>query len=306
MERKNIRLILGYAMSNLLGVLVEGGIKIIDQYNNHMAFIFITTTFVILPAAMGLICAWYWRDEQLRTGKKILRILLNMLIGFILAFIFLREGVFCLIIVTPLVFAFMFTGFLFGNFMYKKDNNTLNISVLGLLVMVCFIDMISVHHFETSVTDEIIVNAPPAKVWPFVVAYPEIKEKSHYWFFNIGLPKPVGSTVTGYCQGAGRKCIFERNMVFDEIMSVYEPGKNLTFDIIHQPSDPEIMGHINIEKGQFILRDNGNGTTTLVGTSWYSLNVYPAVYFDVWARSITRNVHLRVMEHIKLLCEKAW
>ena len=63
------------------------------------------------------------------------------------------------------------------------------------------------------------------------------------------------------------------------------------------------MQHINILRGQFILKDNGDGTTTLTGNSWYRLYVFPVWYYDVWAQSITRNVHLRVMEHIKELSE---
>ncbi|MNY68576.1 hypothetical protein D3C86_2063640 [compost metagenome] len=77
----------------------------------------------------------------------------------------------------------------------------------------------------------------------------------------------------------------------------------MTFDIIDQPKDPEIMGHIDITKGQFLLHDNGDGTTTLTGNSWYKLHVFPTWYYDLWAESITRNVHFRVMEHVKVLSE---
>jgi hypothetical protein len=240
----------------------------------------------------------------MRTIDKIGRICLNMIISFGLAVIFIHEGVYCLIIVSPLVFATMITGLGIGNAMFKQDSSTLNFSATVLLILLFILDMRSPHHYANAVSDEITVNVSPAKVWPYVVSFPKLTEKSHYWFFDIGLPKPVGTSVTGYFKGAGRKCIFERGLVFDEVMSTYEPGKNLTFDIVKQPQDPEIMGHINIEKGQFLLRDNHNGTTTLIGTSWYSLNVFPALYFDIWARSITRNVHVRVMEHIKALSEK--
>lgn len=83
----------------------------------------------------------------------------------------------------------------------------------------------------------------------------------------------------------------------------YRPHHNLTFEIVGQPQDPEIMGHIDILRGQFLLKDNGDGTSTLVGNSWYRLYVFPTWYYDMWARSITRNVHLRVMEHIRTLSE---
>ena len=118
------------------------------------------------------------------------------------------------------------------------------------------------------------------------------------------MPSPRATTVTGYYQGAGRKCIFSNGYIFDEKIVTYQENKDLTFDITGQPRDPEIMGHIDILRGQFLLKDNGNGTTTLTGNSWYRLYVFPTWYYDIWARSITRNVHLRVMEHIKQLSEK--
>jgi len=63
------------------------------------------------------------------------------------------------------------------------------------------------------------------------------------------------------------------------------------------------MGHLSINRGQFILQDNGDGTTTVTGTSWYHLYVYPTPYFNWWTEDIVRHVHLRVMEHIKILAE---
>jgi Tol biopolymer transport system component len=80
--------------------------------------------------------------------------------------------------------------------------------------------------------------------------------------------------------------------------------RNLTFDITNQPRDPEDNGsHSIFLRGQFLLKDNHDGTTTLTGNSWYRLYVFPVWYYDIWAESVTRNVHLRVMEHIKELSE---
>jgi hypothetical protein len=154
------------------------------------------------------------------------------------------------------------------------------------------------------VSDSMVINAPPDKVWPNVVSFKPIEQKNNFWLFQIGMPSPRATTVTGNYVGAGRKCIFSNGYVFDEKIVTYQPGKDLTFDIIAQPRDPEIMGHIDIKRGQFLLKDNGDGTTTLIGNSWYSLLVFPTWYYDIWAQSITRNVHFRVMEHIKELSEK--
>ena len=47
-----------------------------------------------------------------------------------------------------------------------------------------------------------------------------------------------------------------------------------------------------------------DGTTTLIGRTWYTLQVRPAFYFDWWTHDIFRAVHLRVMKHIQQLSEQ--
>lgn len=292
----------GFFWSNLLGISVIALTRYMMAKNGDPVLIF--SEFIIIPVFMGIICGWFWNNLLLPTRRVLLYILLNSFLSIILSFIFLGEGAICLLIVSPLIFCFMLTGTLIGRKLRQRKNGRMNVSVVLLLAAVFIMDTFSHHSYENEVTDTIVINAPPAKVWQNVVAFKRINRHPKFWLFNIGLPNPIESTVTGYHKGAGRKCIFSNNYVFDEVISTYQPAKNLTFDIVNQPKDPEIMNHIAIERGQFLLKDNGDGTTTLTGTSWYRLYVFPIWYYDIWARSITRNVHLRVMQHIKELSER--
>ena len=265
--------------------------------------VMIFSIFVVIPSIMGLISAYFWRHQGMKTVAYIGLSAANTVVAILLSFFFLREGVICLIIVSPLIAAFVVAGALIGRIVFRKKNNTLNMSIAGALLVIFAADLLSDHEFTAKVSDTMIVNAPVEKVWPLVVEYEPITAKENYWLFKAGMPSPVQSTVDGHEAGAGRKCIFSNGYVFDEKMIVYKPNEELTFDIVSQPRDPEIMGHIDIQRGQFLLIDNGNGTTTLIGNSWYKLYVFPVAYFDTWAESITRNVHLRVMEHIKKQAE---
>ncbi|MES2465610.1 MAG: hypothetical protein V4671_34020, partial [Armatimonadota bacterium] len=47
----------------------------------------------------------------------------------------------------------------------------------------------------------------------------------------------------------------------------------------------------------------GDGTTTLTGTSWYTLRVRPLWYFGPIADNIVHGVHNRVFAHIKEISE---
>jgi hypothetical protein len=290
----------GILASNAFAMLVIGLTKALDPEPG----IFIFSEFVIIPVLMGIISAWYWRNLLLPGGKLTLYSCYNGFFAILLSFLFLNEGAICLLIVSPLVFCFVIAGAFIGRSMFYHDNDTLKVSVVALLVFVFLSDYLSKHQYENMVSDRIVINASPEKIWPHVVSFEKIKQQNEFWLFRIGMPSPMQTTVTGNYKGAGRKCIFSNGYVFDERISIYEPTRNLTFDITHQPRDPEIMGHIDIVRGQFLLKDNGNGTTTLIGNSWYKLYVFPTLYYDIWAESVTRNVHLRVMQHIKALSEK--
>jgi hypothetical protein len=265
--------------------------------------LFIFSEFVIIPLGMGLICAWFWKDEEYTSLKKTGYCCINAIIAIALSYVFLKEGSICLIIVSPLLVLFIVAGTMLGQQMFKKNNQTLNVSVVALLLFVFITDSVSKHYYQNEVSDTIVIKAPVNKVWNYVVAYDKNTEPENYWLFKIGMPSPLQSTVDGYYIGANRKCIFSNGYIFDEKIVAFDINHNLTFDITNQPRDPEIMNHIDILRGQFILKDNGDGTTTVTGNSWYRLYVFPTWYYDRWAESITRNVHLRVMEHIKHLAE---
>jgi hypothetical protein len=282
----------GILVANVVGFVIIWLTSYLTQSSNDWgAFTF--SEFIIVPILMGIICAWFWRKLELSSGEKIVYNIYCSLIAILLSAIILREGVICLVIVSPLIWAFTYTGIAIGGKMFQKDDQRINVSIIGLLLAVFIADSLATHHYENKVSDTIVIEAPVDKVWKNVVAYDRIKEPAKFWLFKIGMPSPVQSTVDGYKLGAGRKCIFSNGYVFDEKMVVYKPNKELTFDITNQPKDPEIMGHIDILRGQFILKQNGDGSTTLTGNSWYRLHVFPVWY-----------VHLRVMAQIKQLSER--
>lgn len=294
--------LLGILVSNftILGII---GLHKLVLGNSTKAGILIFSEFVILPVLMGVIAAWFWHDLRLSGKRTVKYACFNSLVAILMSAIFLGEGTICLLIVSPLIFGFCITGTLMGQRMFKNKNQRLNLSIITLLSVVFVVDSLSEHDYQNMVGDEMVIQARPEQVWKHVVAFEKIKQKNDYWLFQIGMPSPMQTTVDGYYKGAGRKCIFSNGYIFDEKIVTYDEQRNLTFDIVGQPLDPEIMGHIDILRGQFLLKDNGDGSTTLVGNSWYRLHVFPIWYYDLWAESITRNVHLRVMEHIKKLSE---
>lgn len=303
-KRRRALIAWGLLAANMVAAgLIEMGIWL-NSINGTAGSVLISSDFLLVPLVMGLITAFFWKEFALTTTEYFLYSLLNSVLGLVVAGIFMHEGVICLVIVSPLLLCFIFLGALLGRWLFQYSNNRLNLSLVPLALAFLTFDVFSPHHYQNAVSDRVVIHAPPAQVWTHLAAVPVISEKPDFWLFQMGLPYPVQSVVSGQGVGASRRCVFSRGRVFEERIVEWQPGKRLTFDITRQPRDPEILGHARVRRGQFVLRDNGDGTTTLTGTSWYELYVYPSWYYDLWARSIARQVHVRVMDHIKAVCEQ--
>lgn len=260
---------------------------------------------IFVPMAMGIIAAWFWRMCNLSLWGYLGWSCVSLLTALLGAFVVWKEGMVCLAIVSPLMLVAMFGGCAIGRLWFRKrDGSRLQLTILPLLVLVALAEAFTRRDQTASVSDELLIRAPAARVWPHVLEFPPIAEPPDYWLWKLGLPSPAATTSAGEYVGADRCCIFSNGIVFKEAISALLPREKLTFDIVEQPADPELLGHLTLQRGQFDLRENSDGTTTLTGTSWYTLHVRPLWYFNLWTRDVTRRVHLRVMRHIKALAEQ--
>ncbi|HSI14575.1 MAG TPA: SRPBCC family protein [Chthoniobacter sp.] len=299
-----LRLFLGMLAGNAAGGLACLLAYGLSRLGHDTAAIVIYPSLFLVPFTIGLVAAWVWRPLALRIGEAMLHSLSCTVGGLLAASIAFHEGIVCLLIVSPALYLGIAAGVLAGRSLFRrKDQDGMNFYLAPLLLLAVAAEPQLRAPHTGVVTDEIRIAAPPAKVWPHVLAFPEIREAPDYWLFRVGLPYPVDTTNGGNFVDADRACRFSGGAVFKEKVAELVPEKRLTFDIVEVPQDPELIGHLDAHRGQFELRDNGDGTTTLIGRTWYSLRVRPAFYFDWWTHDIFRAVHLRVMRHIQQLSE---
>ena len=300
------QLLLGVVISNAIGsLLLFGVVWFVGAYKGHDFTVLIAwPSFFLIPFLVGLAAAWLWRSLSRTLGWSFLDALWVTLAGLAAAALILREGVVCLVIVSPALYVFILCGILLGRILFRPDYSKLRLTVFPLLALLTLGE--SLYHSEEQavVTDRILIHATPAKVWPHVLAFPEIPDRPDYWIFRLGLPYPTTTTNGGNFVDADRQCMFSNAVVIKERVAEFVPNEKLTFHVAEQPTDPEAYGHITLHRGQFVLQDNHDGTTTLIGSSWYTLHVRPRWYFDLWTRDMSRAVHLRVMNHIKRLSEQ--
>lgn len=297
------RILKGIVFSNVFALISFAVAYTITNRNDEAGTVLVFSEFVLVPIAMGIIAMKYWMGARKSLWALVPYTLLNTTIALLLAYLFMNEGYICLLIVSPLIVAFMWIGVLVGKYVLPGQNQKLKVSTFSILILLFIHDTFSEHDYRNVVADQITINAPVDVVWKYVASHPVNTTVPDYWLFKAGLPQPIQSTVSGDTVGSYRKCVFSNGATFDEeVVEVIKPSV-YTFDIVKQPEDPEIIGHIEIRRGQFLLRENPDGTTRLIGKSWYKLRVYPVWYYDLWAEDITRQVHIRVMKHIKTLAE---
>lgn len=91
-----------------------------------------------------------------------------------------------------------------------------------------------------------------------------------------------------------RHCEFTTG-AFVEPITAWEPGKRLAFDVASQlppmfewspyahVHPPHLDGYFRSRRGEFRLRDLGDGRTELEGSTWYTLDLAPAPYWALWS-----------------------
>lgn len=277
----------------------------LPQWAGALLSIAIWPSLVLVPMAIGLVASYFWRGLSLRIWEYSVWWLVTSLVTPLGAYLILKEGLVCLLIGFPILFICGFAGVMLGRTLFRSRLTNLNLSVFPILLLAILTEGKIRADRPNVITDRVLVHAPVTEVWKHVVAFPPIATAPDYWLNKVGLPSPVATTCGGPFVGADRRCIFSGGLVFKETVSELIPERLLTFDIVEQPSDPELLGHLTLHRGQFELVDNGDDTTTLIGRSWYTLHMRPLWYFDWWTRDVTSHVHLRVMEHIKNLSENS-
>lgn len=257
-------------------------------------------SYLLVPMVGGVIASYIWRTASPSIGLTALNTLAMTLLGLGGAAYFLREGIICLLIVSPLFYVMLLTGALLGRIWFRN-----HLSIVPICILLAAAEPFTRAPSEAVVTDEIVIAATPEKVWPLIQQFGKIPAPPAFWLFRLGLPYPESTLSEGNFVGAKRQCIFSGNAVFRETIAEFEPARKLTFTIDESPPDPELLGHLTPVRGQFELRDNGNGTTVLRGSTWYYLHVRPLWYFNWWTDHIFRAVHLRVMNDVRRRAETA-
>lgn len=274
--------------------------------------------FLLLPFVIGFASTAIYSPRGEDPFWKVYLVSLNSIpiIGFLII-ITAIEGLICLLMVLPIALPMIGFGTVSAWLMMRwlRDNR----AGMGLTVLLFAITPLLMG-FEASdrsqptlhsVVTTVEIDAPIDVVWKNVVAFPRIGEDPE-GILSLGFAYPTDARIEGEGVGAIRYCNFSTGAFVEPITQWQEPNL-LAFDVAEQPAPmteltpyAEIhaahLQYIRSQKGQFRLYEE-DGKTVLEGTTFYTHDIAPDAYWNLFSDRIIQSIHLRVLEHIKRVSE---
>ncbi len=234
--------------------------------------------------------------------------------------VFLREGVICLIMLSPIWIA---SGWA-GAFMLRSQRrramsrNTLQSSFLIIPLLAGVVEaQIPVPHERVLLTRSILVRATPAEIWPYAVSNPSIGPREGRWTIThniIGLPRPRATVVNGSGVGAVRTAHWGDHISFEEWITEWAPGQKLgwRFRFSNSSMQNYTDRHISPD-GQFLKIDSGDytirrispGVTQLTLNTRYIAMTHVNFYAKLWGEFLMGDTEQNILTIIKNRSEAA-
>lgn len=269
----------------------------------------------ILVSFLSAFCTSYRRDVTF--GKTYWTAIVSQLALGLMILLVAMDGLICLLMALPLAMIASVIGALIGNAVgasFSKGGTTL----VPLLAVVMFPGLVA---FEggtpfapplRQVVTRVEIDAPIARAWEVVVAFPKITSEPA-WIFKAGIACPIEARIDGAGEGAIRYCTFSTGD-FVEPITRWEAPHLLAFDVTSSPAPMDefspyehvdaahLHGHLRSERGQFRLIEK-DGKVILEGTTWYRHEMAPQWYWGNISDAIIHQIHHRVLDHIKVVAE---
>lgn len=273
--------------------------------------------FLGLPFVVSFLAAFchsFRREVKLHAAFRMAA--LSMLLVGAAVLVAAIDGLICLLMALPLALGIGAIGALAGwqtGRVKKAAGPKLPLLVVGLLPLLATLE----HATKPPpalrmVMTRVVIDAPPSRVWPAVIAFPQITEPP-CGIFRLGIAYPVEARIEGAGVGAMRHCVFSTGS-FVEPITAWEAPSRLAFAVTAQPEPmrefsiykhidaPHLHGFMVSERGQFRLVE-AQGRTVLEGTTWYRHDLAPGWYWGPITDTIIHHIHARVLTHIRRTVE---
>lgn len=280
---------------------------------------------IVLGAAVAYVTCFYEHSQFTRILRN--NFLLYSLIVLASVFI-LKEGVICLIIMTPVFLMMMVSGSALMYYLCLKIwQPKLEIYSIALipLIMMGLPSMSQSYHQQA--VETIVIRATPEQIWHTINQVDEIKpsEFQDGVFYRLGAPAPysavtvdsttgqrvTGQRVTGQHAtadsptGLVRKCQWGKGIYFDEPIQVWQPNRYLRWQFKFYPDSVPtgaLDEHVKLggkffqlHHGAYRLTPIDSQHTRLTFEVSYSVHTEINPYAQLWADWVMRDFSKTVL-----------
>lgn len=272
--------------------------------------------FFATPFTMGAVTAAIYNGRHVQSFASTIGLaLLGTLMTGGAILLFAIEGVICLVMALPISGVLAIIGAVVAWVITTSARSAPSRTaamVLALPALAAGEATVSVPTLR-HVTTTIEIDAPPERVWPNVVGFSELPAPP-WWMQRLGIAYPVRARISGSGVGALRHCEFSTGP-FVEPITVWDEPRRLAFDVVSQPPSmtewspyasvnaPHVEGYMVSKGGQFDLVALPGGRTRLEGTTHYTLDISPELYWVIYGEALLHGIHGRVLSHVKNLSE---
>lgn len=257
-----------------------------------------------LPFFLGALSTYYLGP------KAPLWIILGIIIiVLVLGGMFLREGIICITMLTPLWGLFSYLGYLTVKWTKPKiDPNVFNISLVAALPLLAVFIAPSIPMMETEYRVERIVtiDASAQKIWPLLQSLDNIHQDDGRWTLTqnvFGLPRPASAIVRESGASKVRHAQWGDHVSFEEHITEIAPLSALKWDFVfpndsvqaysdrHISPDGE---HLKILRGGYdLVVIDGNTTQIRLFTDYRAktpVNYYSSLWGELFLGDIQNNI----------------
>jgi hypothetical protein len=291
-------------------IMIVISVQLLKQYG--------VALFFFVPFAIGAIGAYILnRGRDATMGQTAQVTFATFLLGSMLTVALAREGLICIIMALPLLISVALLGAGLGRSIARNRDEGHLPAVITLMVLPVAILLEPAHatgRMLHEVRSAMVIDAPADRIWPHVVAFGPIAEPTDL-LSRAGIAYPRDVRIDGAGVGAIRYCVFSTG-TFVEKVTVWEPGRRLTFDVTASPPPlrelspyrdvhpAHLDGYLRSRRGEFRLIPLSGDRTRVEGSSWYELEMAPEGYWQLFSDALIHRIHRRVFDHIKSEVER--
>lgn len=273
---------------------------------------------ILLPLTLGALVDYFYNYQNINRSNLFKQQGQCLVVIILFSIIVLREGVICLIMASPLLYAVQVAG---GGIMrticyglWKPSMKVYSLSIVPLLMILA--NPFASNTLFSTTQNEIVIHAPVQEVYQAInniqqIQESEIKSSPIFW---MGFPKPTSGMTVADGEGFTRQIHWQRGIYFEEAITHHEPNSLLGWTYRFTPeSFPkgslddhlEIGGeYFDLAYTDYRLEKISEHQTKLILTIDYRLSTEINWYAKPWADYVLNEFSDVVLNVYKTRLEK--